>query len=316
METERKAGRAWRWAIGVAVVAAVVLALAAERRETGGGEQSYIYEDTRQLVRFVEEAAALIETRGVDAFEAFAAKDSRWRDESRYVFVYTVDGTCVFHPVTPELVGKNLIGLRDMSGRLMIARIVSVGRGGPPNAGGWAFYHWQDRTELTPSWKMSYVRKAVTPDGRVFVVGCGLHTLKIEPCFVRSEVDAAAEMLKARGKEEAFAVLREPASPFYFLDTYVFVLDENGRCLVDPAFPSLSNRDMMRFRDAVGRSVVAEALKRLRKTDSTWAQYLMPKPGVAAPSRKMMYLRKVTVDGETFIVGATAFMATPIWMKL
>ena len=34
------------------------------------------------------------------------------------------------------------------------------------------------------------------------------------------------------------------------------------------------------------------------------------------PSRKLAYLRKVEVNGETLIVGADFFQATPIWMKL
>ena len=203
-----------------------------------------------------------------------------------------------------------------MNGRLMIERITAIGRHPEPKASGWEFYLWQDRTEVTPTWKSSYIRKAVTPDHQVFVVGSGLHNLKVEPTFIRSEVDRAAEFLQKAGKAKAFEVLLDPQSDYHFFDTYVFVLDETGKCLVDPAFPILTTRDMTQFRDAVGRKAVAEAVKRLQKSDSAWAQYLLPKPGASMPSRKMMYLRKVKVDGETLIVGATAFMATPIWMKL
>lgn len=307
----------WKWTL-VLVVAAVVTVVLAYGR--GGQEHQdempYLYEDTKQLVGFVEDAAGLIEARGADAFNEFGAPGSRWSNAAQYVFVYTLDGTCVFHPVTPELVGRKLIDLRDMNGRLMIERITAIGRHPEPKASGWEFYLWQDRTEVTPTWKSSYIRKAVTPDHQVFVVGSGLHNLKVEPTFIRSEVDRAAEFLQKAGKAKAFEVLLDPQSDYHFFDTYVFVLDETGKCLVDPAFPILTTRDMTQFRDAVGRKAVAEAVKRLQKSDSAWAQYLLPKPGASMPSRKMMYLRKVKVDGETLIVGATAFMATPIWMKL
>ena len=39
----------------------------------------YLYEDTRQLVDFVEGAAALIEQRGALAFNEFSRAGSRWR---------------------------------------------------------------------------------------------------------------------------------------------------------------------------------------------------------------------------------------------
>jgi hypothetical protein len=45
-------------------------------------------------------------------------------------------------------------------------------------------------------------------------------------------------------------------------------------------------------------------------------QYLWPKPGGSAPSRKLIYVRKVTVDGEVFVVGSDFFLATPIWLRV
>ena len=33
-------------------------------------------------------------------------------------------------------------------------------------------------------------------------------------------------------------------------------------------------------------------------------------------SRKLIYVRKVAVDGETLVVGSDFFLATPIWMKV
>ena len=38
-------------------------------------------------------------------------------------------------------------------------------------------------------------------------------------------------------------------------------------------------------------------------------------PGKALPSRKFLYVRKVQVGGETFLVGSDFFPATPLWMK-
>jgi len=303
--------------LAVLAVAALVAAVAALHK--GGGRRQplpYIYEDTRRLVLLVEAAAARMEQIGDAAYAEFSVPNSRWRDGKRYLFAYSPEGVCLFHPETPELVGRDLIALKDINGRRMIERIAGIGRMNDRSASGWTFYLWQDHAELTPTWKSSYVRKVVTPSGKTLVIGCGAHDLKIEPSFVKQCVDSACELLASSGKDAAFAQFRDRAAPFSFLDVLIFVFDQEGRSAVDPAFPNMEGRGIAGFRDATGRPVIREALQKLRKSNEVWTQYLMPKPGAATPSRKLMYLRKVTVNGETFIVGASYFMPTPIWMRL
>ena len=48
---------------------------------------AYVYEDTRQLVTLVEEAAALIEQKGDGAFRQFGIKGSKWWIDQYYIFV-------------------------------------------------------------------------------------------------------------------------------------------------------------------------------------------------------------------------------------
>jgi len=44
----------------------------------------YLYEDTRQLVELVEDAASLIEQKGEAGFPQFAVKNSKWLSDQRY----------------------------------------------------------------------------------------------------------------------------------------------------------------------------------------------------------------------------------------
>jgi hypothetical protein len=276
----------------------------------------YLYEDTRQLVFFVEEAARLVEKRGPEAFREFSVRGSRWLDDSHYLFVYDINGICLFHPAIPELVGRNLLDLKDMNGKPVGRWINEIGHRPEPDASDWVFYLWEAPTDLTPTWKNSYVRKAVGPRGKVYLVGSGVHYFKIETIFVRQCVDRAVELLKSQGKKIAFAHFRDRASRFFFCDTYIYVLNDKGQCLVDPAFPNLEMRDLTQFKDALGHQVVKEMLQRLENHDTAWVQYMLPRPGANLPSRKLAYLRKVKVNGETLIIGADFFLATPIWMKL
>jgi signal transduction histidine kinase len=164
-------------------------------------------------------------------------------------------------------------------------------------------------------WKSAYVRKAVTPAGRVLLVGSGIYNLRVEREFVRLQVDAAAELLTREGREEAFRQFNDLASRYVFLNTYIFVLDLKGNALVDPAFPTLGGRSLLGFRDAVGHPVVREMIDKLSDADRAWVQYKWPLPGSRVPSRKVAYLRKVGEGDDALIVGSDFFMASPVWMK-
>jgi len=275
----------------------------------------YLYEDTRQLVDFVEGAAALIEQRGTLAFNEFSRAGSRWRTFKTYLFVYDDRGVCVWHGMNPELVGRNLIGLRDGLGKPVIESMVDITKRPERDASDWVFYLWQTSTELLPAWKSSYVRKVVAPDGKIYFVGSGGAALKVEKIWVRDRVEAAARLVQERGREIAFKELKDAASPYFFLGNFIFVLDDRGRSLVDPAYPTLEGRDMSDFRDAIGRPVIKEAMQKLETSDEAWVQFLWPKPDERLPSRKLMYIRKVRVGGEVLLVGSDFYLATPIWMK-
>jgi signal transduction histidine kinase len=276
----------------------------------------YLFADTRRLVALVEDAGTLLEREGERAFAEFAVQGSRWFNGENYLFAYAVDGTCVFHAATPGLVGQHLIDLKDLNGRPVIRRITDVGQKPEPDASGWIFYLWQDGTQLSPSWKSSYVRKAMVPDRRTLIVGSGVYNLKIERIFVEERVANAVTLLEVSGKEAAFRAFQDPATPFNFLDTFIFVLDGSGHTLVDPAFPNHVGRDLSGFTDAVGFPAVAELLRKLRSANEAWVQFLWPRPGEALPSRKLIYARNVKVGDETLIVGSDYFLPTPIWMRV
>jgi signal transduction histidine kinase len=301
---------------GAVLLTAILLAVSRVPAAAGDRLSLYTYRDTRSLVALVEDAARLMERNGERAFAEFGQKDSKWLNEDYYVFVYALDGTCLFNPISPELIGHNVIDLKDMNGKPIVQLITDVGRKPGNDASGWVFYLWQNHTQLIPNWKSAYVRKVIGPNGKTYVVGSGSYNIKVEKIFVEERVKMAAELLASVGKDEAFKRLKDPGSPFSFLDSFIFVLNEQGKTLLDPAFPTMAGRDLSEFRDAVGFPVIKEALSKLAQADHAWVQYLWPKPGSPATSRKLVHVRKIIVDGETLVVGSDFFLATPIWMKV
>ena len=276
----------------------------------------YLYEETRQLVRLVEAAAARVETEGEEAFADFARPGSRWFNDQRYFFIYDSTGVCVFHPVARHLVGQDLSDFRDFYGKPVIKRMTELAARPEPAAADWFFYLWEEGTQFFPMWKSSYVRRAVTPAGRVLLVGSGVYNLRVEREFVRRQVDAAATLLVSEGRASAFKAFNDLSSRFVFINTYIFVLDTDGRALVDPAFPTLEGRSLRGFRDSVGHLVVEEMIEKLRADDEAWVQYKWPQPGSRTPSRKVAYIRKVRLPDGDVIVGSDFFMASPIWMRM
>jgi signal transduction histidine kinase len=254
--------RAFRDRLAIALIAGATLLCASYAVRAADKLTLYAYSDTRALVALVEEAAGLVERDGERAFQQFAVKGSKWLNGDVYFFAYLVDGTCVFHPLTPELVGKNVLDLRDLNGKPIIQSIVDIGKKPGADASGWVFYLWENQIQLTPMWESTYVRKVVAPDGKTYVIGSGLYHIKMERLFIEERVNHAADTLKAGGKVAAFKQFQDPASPFY-----IFVLNSQGETLVDPAFPTLAGRNLSGFEDAVGFHAIKEVLRKLETAD-------------------------------------------------
>ncbi|SHK11363.1 Cache domain-containing protein [Desulfatibacillum alkenivorans DSM 16219] len=105
------------------------------------------------------EAAALsMETKGVaEAFKAINDKegDFVWKDS--YVFCLDLEKQCnAAHPISPALIGRNLMMAKDVNGKMFFAEFISVAL----NQGdGWVSYMWPKPGDQGPSPKITYVKK-------------------------------------------------------------------------------------------------------------------------------------------------------------
>jgi len=258
----------------------------------------------------------LIESQGTGAFSAFAVKGSKWLNDERYIFVYDNQGLVAFHPIEPELLGQDLSRFEDIEGRPVIASMMEIGRKPEPDASGWVFYLWEGTWHTRPQWKGSYVRKAISPDGRVFLVGSGLYNIKIEKVFIAESVDKAAELIQSLGRPAAFAELRRVSCPLHVLDAYIRVVDEEGNVLVDPLFPGLAKkRNISGVVDSIGKEVFEDTRAALQASDAAWTSFTALKPGSGLPEKRLIYTRKVMLGDEALFVGASFTPASPIWLK-
>lgn len=267
-------------------------------------ETTYYYKRTKRVVSMVNNAARVLEEKGEKAFDAFAQKDSRWFQGEIYLFIYTMEGVNIFHPVQDQLVGQDLYDMKDVNGRPLIRLLIEKAE----NGGGWVHYMWTRPGEFIPTWKSGYAKKAVMPDGREVFVGSGVYNIRTEKEFIIEMVDDAVELIQEK-KEAAFDAFRSDAGPFSFRDSYILVFKDDGTAVVDPAFPYLEGRNLLKY------DIIKKMISRIREKQSAWVSYRRPRPGDVNPSKKLAYLRAVTVNGERYIVAADFFPPKPIWMR-
>ena len=269
-------------------------------------EQRYEHEETRSLVTLVNDAAALIHTKGEAAFADFRTPGSLWRQAETYVFVLDTSGNMLVHP-DPALEGSRQVGLKDVAGKPIIAGLLAAATA-PGKSDGWYHYQWPVPGRLLPRWKSTYVRLAITRSGNRYVIGSGIYNDRMERAFVIDAVQTAVAEIERDG-EAAYARFRDPTGPFIAKDAYLFVLDPDGVELVNPAFPNLEGRNLAGWRDVNGRQPIREMLDVAAKTGSGWIDYMWPKPGESVPTRKSAYVARATFAGKAVVVGCGVYLA-------
>ncbi|MFH1156076.1 MAG: cache domain-containing protein [Pseudomonadota bacterium] len=111
-------------------------------------------------------AADMVKEKGLEATLAVINDKNGpfvWKDT--YVFCIDIDRQAnIAHPITPKLIGKNLMGAKDANGKLFFAEFINVAS----TAGsGWVEYMWPKPGEKSPSPKSTYVYKV--SDHNVFM---------------------------------------------------------------------------------------------------------------------------------------------------
>ncbi len=154
---------------GIFILFGVVFLLASPGFSATPEPQS---EQAKQIKALVDRAAALIESKGKDAFPEFKKKDSEWYKGETYIFVNDMNGISLVHPTHPELEGKSLINTKDANGKLFARAFIETAK---TNGSGWVDYMWFKPGEDQPSKKISYIRKAKMPDGEMVIVGAGIY---------------------------------------------------------------------------------------------------------------------------------------------
>jgi signal transduction histidine kinase len=129
--------------------------------------------DERNVVKLVRSAAAQVVSKGEAAFGDFRTRGGAWRHDDFYIFVLDLKGNMLVHP-QPEMEGRNLIYLEDLDRKPIIRALIKAAVASPSGEG-WCDYRWSQPEKYFPLNKRTFVKSAVTPRGKKYVVGCGYY---------------------------------------------------------------------------------------------------------------------------------------------
>lgn len=119
-----------------------------------------------------KESAAMVNEKGIGATIAeINKKDGMFVWKDTYVFLMDLDGKMLAHPMSPALIGKNLLDMKDKGepGKLLFKEFVEVAKG---KGEGWVDYMWINPGDPKPRKKVTYIYRV---PGKDLFVGAGIY---------------------------------------------------------------------------------------------------------------------------------------------
>jgi cytochrome c len=127
-------------------------------------------EKAKQIEALVNEAAAMVDTKGKAALSEFRERGSKWWSGDVYVFAYSPEGIVILNPAFPAREGRAYHGEKDKKGKAFHDELLKTAQ---TKGSGWVDYWLPKPGQTEPSQKWSYV-KAVKAEG-VALVGAGFY---------------------------------------------------------------------------------------------------------------------------------------------
>ncbi|UGV41322.1 cache domain-containing protein [Methanococcoides orientis] len=121
-------------------------------------------------------------------------------------------------------------------------------------------------------------------------------------------VNAAIELIDEKG-ELAFPEFRENNSQWYHNDSYITIWKAEGIRVVYPPKASGEGEDVKDLEDyngkPFGRMFIDTALS---EEGEGWVHYYWPKPGEISPSKKCTFIKRTTIDNQTYLVNSGFYL--------
>jgi len=253
-----------------------------------------------EIMAFVDEAVTHVNNNGVEkALDEFNNPTGSFVRGDLYIFAYDFNGTCMAHPINPELVGQT--GLLDINGVDVVGRELALAKRG----GGTMYIVFPNPAhDGEEELKQLYIESV----NDSLYLGSGLYLSDISASFNQegrdelvAYVNEALQFVQENGKEKALEVFNDPEGNFTRDGRYVFAYDYDGRNLALPHQPELVGTNRIDAQDANGVYFIQQVID-VAKMGNGSLYYIYPDPERnMADTLKLSYV--VDVDG-TWLLGS------------
>ncbi len=117
----------------------------------------------------------------------------------------------------------------------------------------------------------------------------------------------AAKLIADKGLDAAVAEINKKDGQFVWKDSYVFLMDLDGKMLAHPKSPALIGKNLLDMKDKAvppenGKFLFKEFVEVAKGKGDGWVEYMWANPGDPKPREKITYIYRV--PGKDLFVGA------------
>ena len=136
--------------------------------------------------------------------------------------------------------------------------------------------------------------------GTVFAAGATK-----DECVAKTK--EAAGMVNAKGLDASIVEINKKDGKFVWKDSYVFLVDFDGKMLAHPMSPALIGKNVLDMKDkaedpAKGKFLFKEFTEMAKTKGEGWVEYMWANPGDPKPRKKITYIYRV--PGKNIYAGA------------
>jgi hypothetical protein len=126
-----------------------------------------------------------------------------------------------------------------------------------------------------------------------------------DECVVKCH--EAAAMINVKGPTAAAKDIGDPKGSFVWKDSYVFLMNLDGKMLAHPMQPELTQLPhCLLITDPTDKAIFVSFVNLARTSGQGWVEYMWPKPGKSSPTKKITYIYRV--PGKDLFVGAGVYV--------
>ncbi len=123
-----------------------------------------------------------------------------------------------------------------------------------------------------------------------------------DECVAKTQ--EASQLIKEKGLEAAVAEINKKEGKYVWKDSYVFLMDLDGKMLAHPMSPALVGKNVLETKDKgePGKLLFREFVDVAKTKGEGWVDYMWPKPGAQIASKKVSFIYRV--PGKDVLVAA------------